>query len=97
MSDRRRRADGHRDDKEDAEDPQEKAERLKSVSAARLALAQDPRAGGKFAFELEAPMVAVSRSSPKDQAPHQFSHSGGARRIGASHLVTSKPFGPSSR
>ncbi|HEX7399101.1 MAG TPA: hypothetical protein VF302_04985, partial [Candidatus Limnocylindrales bacterium] len=41
---RRRRADGHRDDDEDAEDPQKKAERLEFVSPARPAPDKDPRA-----------------------------------------------------
>ena len=44
QSSRRRRADGHRDDNEDAQDPQKKAERLESVSPARPALDKDPRA-----------------------------------------------------
>jgi hypothetical protein len=43
-SGRRRRADGDRDDDEDAEDPQKKAERLEIVSPARPAPDKDPRA-----------------------------------------------------
>ena len=43
-SDRRHRADGHRDDKEDAEDPEKEAERLESVSSTRPAPDKDPRA-----------------------------------------------------
>ena len=49
---RRRCADGHRDDKEDAEDSQEKADCLESVSSARPPLDRNSHAAGPFSIEL---------------------------------------------
>ena len=47
-----RRADSHRDDKEDAKDPQEEADCLESVSSARPPLDRDSHAAGPLSIEL---------------------------------------------
>jgi hypothetical protein len=62
-SDRRRRADGHRDHKEDVEDPQEKADRRESVSSARFALDRESRTANLFFVGRGAVMVGISSST----------------------------------
>lgn len=88
QSDTRRDTDGLRDDKEDAEDPPEKAQRLESVPPARPVPDRDPRAAGPFSTKPGTSMVDSSIFAPMARAPYQFSRWGGVRLVDADHHLS---------